>query len=293
MRILRLAGLARHSGSGRGAAANAGPSDGTRSGWMTRLRAGRPQPGSAVGRLVANGLIAVLLGPLCAGCRRPLSRPLASAVCDTCWSRIRPVRPPYCQGCGDPLDTWRTGAAASTDTCGRCLTRRSLVVARAVGEFDDELRNVLHALKYDGRRSIGRELGRLMRQHQGALVTAADFVVPVPLHWRRRWKRGFNQAALIAEGLGRPVVHALRRTRHTPSQTDLPAGRRYANVNRAFALRRGVRVAGRSVLLVDDVKTTGATLEACAMVLVEGGAREVRALTAARVSIRPLPSPRR
>jgi ComF family protein len=108
----------------------------------------------------------------------------------------------------------------------------------------------------------------------------------VPLHGRRRRARGFNQAEEIARHLGLRWADALCRTRFTPSQTDLPAGRRHANVRGAFALRRRQQVAGLCVLLVDDVCTTGATLEACARVLKDAGAREIRALTAARVASR-------
>jgi predicted amidophosphoribosyltransferase len=99
--------------------------------------------------------------------------------------------------------------------------------------------------------------------------------------------RGFNQAADLACHLGLPVVHALRRRRATPSQTDLPAARRHANVRRAFALKRTADVRGLRIVLVDDVSTTGATLEACARVLIDSGAREVRAVTAARVVSKP------
>jgi ComF family protein len=111
----------------------------------------------------------------------------------------------------------------------------------------------------------------------------ADLAVPVPLYRARRRARGFNQAAEIARHLTIPAIHALKRTRATVSQTDLPAEARHANVRNAFALRRGVDVTERVIVLIDDVSTTGATLEACARVLLDAGAREVRALTAARV----------
>lgn len=114
----------------------------------------------------------------------------------------------------------------------------------------------------------------------------ADALVPVPLHWIRHYSRGFNQAEELARGVGRPVVHALRRSRRTVTQTDLPEAQRLANVGDAFRLRRGVRITGQVLVLVDDVSTTGATLDACARVLMEGGAAEVRALTAARAASR-------
>jgi ComF family protein len=124
-----------------------------------------------------------------------------------------------------------------------------------------------------------------MMRHRGAeVLDGAACVVPVPLHASRRRHRGFNQAADLARWLNVPVVHALRRVRATPTQTGLPAAQRHRNMRNAFALTRaGSAVRGSIVVIVDDVSTTGATLEACARLLKEGGAVEVRALTAARV----------
>ncbi len=116
------------------------------------------------------------------------------------------------------------------------------------------------------------------------VLSRADIAVPVPLHRRRQRARGFNQAAELARHLELPALLALTRVRATPSQTDLPAARRHANVRDAFALRRGIDVHGLRVVLIDDVSTTGATLESCARVLREAGAVEVSALTAARVA---------
>jgi ComF family protein len=145
----------------------------------------------------------------------------------------------------------------------------------------------VHAFKYGGRRTIASGLGRLMHQHCHDVLEDADCVVPVPLHHRRQRQRGFNQAAELAGRLGLRVTPALRRVRATPSQTDLPAARRHANVRDAFAVRRRTDIRGCCVVLVDDVSTTGATLEACARVLVNAGARDVRAITAARVVSKP------
>jgi ComF family protein len=145
----------------------------------------------------------------------------------------------------------------------------------------------VHALKYDGRRSLARPLGLRLARAGSDILAGADLVVPVPLHRSRRRARGFNQAAEIARHLGLPVTDALRRVRATPSQTDLPAARRHANMRNAFAMRWRADVGGRRVVLVDDVSTTGATLDACARALMDAGALEVRALTAARVVSRP------
>jgi ComF family protein len=159
---------------------------------------------------------------------------------------------------------------------------------RGIGLYDGSLRAIVHALKYGRRPSLARPLARLMAACAPDALSGVDVVIPVPLHRGRRRTRGFNQAEELARHLGPRWTNALTRTRPTPSQTDLPAARRHANVRDAFALRRRHAVAGLCILLVDDVCTTGATLEACARVLVRAGAREVRALIAARVASPPL-----
>ena len=149
------------------------------------------------------------------------------------------------------------------------------------------MRAIVQALKYQGRTSLARPLSRLMKVHGSAVLAGADCVMPVPLHWTRQWRRGFNQAAALTSELGLPVVSLLQRRRRTPTQTDLPAEARHRNVRDAFVLRRNARVGGLRIVVIDDVSTTGATLEACARVLMEAGAGEVRTLTAARVETRP------
>jgi ComF family protein len=250
-------------------------------------------------RAFVNIAIARLFEPPCAACGRPVQHPLAGAVCDACWASIPVLTPPFCEACGDPLPSWRVWSAAE-GRCPRCRrTPRAIDRARAAGAYDGALREILHALKYDGRRSVVPRLRTLLLDAGRDLLEDADAVVPVPLHPRREWSRGFNQAALLADGLGPPVVPLLRRVVHTAPQVDLPAARRHRNVRNAFAPRRpvagalfgsvssGPRRSSSSppgaVVLVDDVTTTGATLESCARALKAAGVREVRALTAARV----------
>jgi ComF family protein len=135
---------------------------------------------------------------------------------------------------------------------------------------------------YEG--ALAARLSEMMSQRGGEVLDGAVCVVPVPLHHSRRRARGFNQALDLARGLPLPVCHALRRVRATTTQTSLPAARRHKNVRDAFAATRAVdALSGQIVVLVDDVWTTGATLEACARVLKTWGVAEVRALTAARV----------
>ena len=153
----------------------------------------------------------------------------------------------------------------------------------AVDTYDGRMKDIIHALKYDRRRSISPRLGALMRDRGAALLRDADCVVPVPLHPLREYSRGFNQAHDLCLHLGPPVLPLLKRVRHTPSQIDLPRQERQHNVRDAFAIGGDERGGAQIVVLVDDVSTTGATLEACARVLKNAGVREVRALTAARV----------
>jgi ComF family protein len=232
----------------------------------------------------SDALLSVVLSPACAACEEPLLHPTRGPVCEGCWSSIRPLTPPLCDRCGDPLPTWRA-VSVPLACCPRCRrTPRPLDRARSIGAYDGALRSVIHALKYEGRRSLARPLGRLMRERGADMIAGAVCAIPVPLHPSRRRHRGFNQAADLARQMPMPVVAALRRVRATPAQTGLPAARRHRNLRDAFAATRAARaLAGATVLVIDDVSTTGATLDACARTLKLAGIAEVRALTAGRV----------
>jgi ComF family protein len=213
-------------------------------------------------RRVADAVLSATLAPPCAVCQQILEQPLAGAVCERCWRLID----------GGPLRIQTTGLISS---------------AGAIGEYEGVLRDIIHVLKYQGRRSTAARLSALMAAHGAHVLADADAVVPVPLHARRERERGFNQADDLTCALQLPVTRALRRLRSTAPQVDLPAAERQGNVKNAFEVVdrvRGLAVAGKTLVLVDDVTTTGATLEACARVLRNAGAADVRALTAARVS---------
>lgn len=212
-------------------------------------------------RGLADAAAAVILAPQCAACRAPLAHPTRGAVCEACWRAVVPTTP--------------LGAAPLPPFISS---------ATAIGPYDDRLRDVIHALKYDPRSTIARHLAARMRDAGVDVLIGADAVVPVPLHRSRERTRGFNQARELARHIGLPMTDVLLRTRKTDTQADLPADRRHANVRGAFALAPRAVVDGLVVVLIDDVMTTGATLNACAASLLDAGAAEVRALTAARAA---------
>lgn len=249
----------------------------------------RESIGSIV-RHAVDGVLSVALAPACAACGGVLDAPTTGPVCRACWAAVQPVSRPLCDTCGDPLPSWRILSVAE-GRCARCRRRPpAFDVARAAGEYDGALRAILHAFKYDGRRTLAEPLAAMMRECHEGVLRDADIVVPVPLHPWRRLRRGFNQAEELAAHLGLPVVHALWRSRMTLPQSGLTARERRRNVREAFRLSpfRGSedpRLRGVGcVVLVDDVRTTGATLDACAVALKEAGVREVRALTVARAA---------
>jgi ComF family protein len=214
-------------------------------------------------RYAADAILDVVFAPACAACGCVLDAPLDGPVCAACWMRVQPV--------------------AHADTASPA----PIAAWQAAGEYEGSLREIIHAFKYDGRRSLAAPLAALIREHAAELLHGADVIVPVPLHPWRRLRRGFNQADDLARHLGVPVCRALWRTRATPPQAPLdPAGRR-RNVRAAFRLSPCVSVSrldGAHVVLVDDVRTTGATLEACARVLKNAGAHDVSAVTVARAT---------
>ncbi len=157
------------------------------------------------------------------------------------------------------------------------------------GGYEGNLRGLIHLFKYSGMKPLAEPLGRLMDRVL-PIEDRYDAVVPVPLHWKRRWQRGFNQAELLAAHVAKrramPMVRALRRKRATAVQAGLASAGRKKNVSGAFAVRSGLDLNDKTILLIDDVMTTGATARACAAALKRGGAKSVSLLTLARVDRR-------
>ena len=195
----------------------------------------------------------------------------------------------FCSRCGLPFEA--NLPASGGHLCGLCrLAPPAFDVARSFGAYEGDLRRLIHLLKYDGMRPLAKALAAKMAP-VAPRVGTVELVVPVPLHRSRRWSREFNQAELLARELSRLVgipcrPGGLRRVRSTPPQAGLSHRQRRENVRGAFAAADAACIKGRRVLLVDDVMTTGATLDACARVLKAAGARYVGSLTLARAKRR-------
>lgn len=246
-------------------------------------------PASAVTRWF-DPLLDLLFPAICPVCETRSDDLEHRPFCARCWAGLPLLEEPGCGVCGQPF----VGLAGGL-VCEAC--RRApppFDFARAVAAYRDGMRAALHALKYRGRTALAPPLARLLIDLGGRRLpapppTLVDAIVPVPLHPARLAERGFNQAELLAAPCAAcwrlPLLtRALTRTRPTRPQTELDAAARQANVKGAFAVTRPAEVAGRRLLLVDDVLTTGATVGAAAHALRQGGAAAVGVLVLARVS---------
>jgi ComF family protein len=246
--------------------------------------ADRLSAASAAALRFVEPILAVVFPEDCALCGASLGRPTLGPLCPGCWQALPRHGGRLCT-CGLPL-------GGSADACGRC--RRGLcpfAAGRSLGPYSGALRTLIHELKFRGRRRVADHLADALLADPALdrLLGGADVLVPVPLHPRRRRERGFNQAELLARALARRggpacVPEALVRRKETAPQSGLSAAARRRNVAGAFAVRRRAAVAGRIVVLVDDVFTTGAPAAACTRALLKAGAREVRLVTVARVA---------
>ncbi len=207
-------------------------------------------------------------------------------ICWECWSDSARVEAPFCHLCGDPV----AGAIDHDFICYSCSAEKpSFDGARSAVRYDGVVGESLRQLKYEQALWLAPDIATLLHHCIQAEYPGRSFdlLVPVPLHHVRRRDRGYNQSAVLARELGRKLGRKshpglLRRIRPTISQTNLTAKARLSNVTKAFQYKKGKRLAGRRVLLVDDVMTTGATVNACAKALKKGGAASVHVITAAR-----------
>jgi ComF family protein len=222
-------------------------------------------------------LLDLVFPPRCGGCSAP-----GSWFCAGCHGSLRRLEEPLCRRCGGEI--FSRGAY-----CGCRRRLRALNRLRSAARYEGPLERAVHRFKYEGWRHLARDLGLLLAELVAVEGLAAGLVVAVPLHPRRQRRRGYNQARLLAVELRRSLrmpapAGTLVRTRDTPPQVGLDRLSRLSNVEGAFEWR-GPALAGAPVLLVDDVATTGATLEACAIAVKQAGGGTVTGLSLARVQI--------
>jgi len=233
-----------------------------------------------------HALIDFFFPPKCLLCGESLGELPDDHPCPLCSSRIKSFSHPRCPCCGLGF-----GDTPGEDhLCSRCLTEeRHFTTARAIGPYEGLMAEAIHRFKYQGASRLAKPLGTFLAEYEDPEFPFADFelILSVPLHPRRLRQRGFNQSLLLARRVSRahsiPLdFTALRRTRHTEPQTQLSGSERQKNIRGAFEVRRPEGIAEKHILLIDDVFTTGATVQECAKVLLKAEAKRVDVLTLAR-----------
>jgi ComF family protein len=242
-------------------------------------------------RGIGSRLVDVILPRQCYHCGQPGASEGLGCFCDSCWSMIRLIKPPYCPCCGEPFQSPIALTYSSEYRCGTCRAQPPpFDHARAIGRYEGPLRQAIHLLKYRGKLRLKQPLLQLAIEHFDAHFpgTTFDAIIPVPLHRERLMHREFNQAAVFAKGLAGhlniPTLERLLvRVRSTRPQVELSGGERRQNVKQAFAVTDAAALEGKQVLVIDDVFTTGATLGEVARTLKIAGATQVDVFALARV----------
>ena len=234
--------------------------------------------GNFAGRLGLENILEFIYPSFCLNCNRYIDYP-GELICEGCWHKATVMPLVICAGCGQLIPDG-TG-------CLNCRSPQKPLPALTLGHYLDPLKNIIHQMKYHGYRKLSGELGeRLVGQYRAVLESfSIDLIVPIPLDYFREWKRGFNQAALLSDIIGErlnlPVAEQrLRKVRRTKDQTKLDPFEREANMRGAFRVDSDT-LAGKRILLVDDVVTTGTTLREARRALNEAGADAILALTVA------------
>ena len=242
---------------------------------------------------VAEGGISLFFPAECKICKRLLEPLNRSFICTSCWSKVKWVIPPYCSRCSKPFPSSAVLGGSSSLLCGECRTEPGLYKRLLVPTlYEGVMKEAIHLLKYERKEGIFLEIKKILARflEQNVLpFSELDVIIPIPLHRKKLKQRGFNQAYLLAHFISRflkvkLVDRSLLRIRETRPQTKLSKQERAANLKDAFQLRNGKSFRGKTILLVDDVYTTGATLREAARLFRTFETREIYVFTLARAS---------
>jgi ComF family protein len=229
----------------------------------------------------------VIFPPQCLGCTEILQQQSLQAFCETCKEKIRFITGSLCPICGMAF----MDSPAPDHLCGNCLeSKPSFCLARAVASYETLILDAIHQFKYGRNISTGAVLASFMAEFNFPDFDFTDYslIIPVPLHIRRLRERGFNQALILAKSIGKkyriPVNFSLlKRRKFTLTQTGLDKKEREKNMKGAFTVIDNAKIEGKNIILIDDVYTTGATINQCTKTLIQAGAGKVAVLTLARV----------
>ena len=239
---------------------------------------------------LVEGFADIFFPPLCHVCKIQIEPGLNAHICDQCLQSFKLLTPPFCSICGSPFS-----GAGTNHPCSRCIKHPpAWSSARSVFLYEGSCRDLIHLYKFGKKAILRKPLGMLTASALKPYMDECqpDLLLPVPLHRKRLQSRGFNQALLICEVLSSqwrlPLIRqGLRRSRNTPPQTELSSSERHVNISGAFLVPDPDLIRGKKIMLVDDVFTTGCTLNECAKTLMASGAGSVHAVTVARA---PIPS---
>lgn len=235
---------------------------------------------------MVSGLADILFPPRCIICGGSPEGRGETPFCSECFTKVSFIRPPLCTCCGLQF----TGAGSVNHLCGECISKKPFFsTARALGIYDTILLDTIHLFKYSGRILIGELIGRVMAEHRYDSLSIPEFslIIPVPLHPKKLRERGFNQSLVLGRQIAKKFAipldfGTLKRRIDTKPQVNLGKSERIKNVKGAFMVKEKERIEGKKILLVDDVYTTGSTVNECARVLREAKASDVAVLTLAR-----------
>jgi len=236
---------------------------------------------------LVNTVLDIVFPPRCMGCAAPVAS--AHSLCSDCWKSLRFISEPMCHCCGHPFEL----AVEAHMLCAECLKESpAFVQARSALYYDEASKRHVLGFKFHDHTELMPLLSEWLVRASGDMLPHIDFLVPVPLHWFRLWRRRYNQSALlcyaVSEKTGIPVApDALIRAKHTTPQSQLTRLQRLENVKGIFKVRPSIisRIENKNILLIDDVMTTGATIKACTRTLLKAGAGRVYVATVARTVV--------